>query len=264
MGTRWLLRKVIVVAVAALVGWLGISAILYLMSGYIIYQPELGEDAQYSITYDLQYAQNSDGERVEMMWIPRAKDWRQNKTYLYLHGNVGRLPYIVEELSKRGNVLSPSYPGFSSSEGKPNTEKIYETADLAIEFLHNKGVNDGDIVVLGHSLGGSPAVYAAVKYPNLDEVILVNTFYSVKEMCKVNYAIFCIFADGFHDTAAIAPDAKARIRQFHNVNDEIIPRSQGEMLFNVLGSDQKMLFDLQGTHAGFSVEEIFRKSWDSQ
>ncbi|MBT3182506.1 MAG: alpha/beta fold hydrolase, partial [Deltaproteobacteria bacterium] len=219
MRTAWLKRKVIVVFVAAFVGWLGISFTLYLMSGRIIYQPELGADAKYSIPFELEYVQNGEGDRIEMMWIPKGEDWKQEKTFLYLHGNVGRLSYIVEELSKRGNVLSPSYPGFSGSEGKSNTEKIYEVVDLSIAFLNNKGVKDGDIVVLGHSLGGSPAVYAATKYPDLDEVILVNTFYSLKEMCRVSYPGFCIFAGGFHDSAAIAPHAKARIRQFHNVSD---------------------------------------------
>lgn len=265
MNRRSIIRKLSIAALEVFAVWLATSFILYLASGRIIYKTKLSKGTNISIPFNIEYVENSNGDQIEMMWISKNGDDRDRyKTYLYLHGNAGRLPFIVEGLSKAGNVLSPSYPGYSSSKGRSNTDNINEVVDLSMSFLKEKNIADKNIIIFGHSLGGSPAVYASGKYPYLDEVILVNTFYSMKRMCEITYRVFCIFADNIHNTARMAPYARARIRMFHNVNDELISRSQGESLFKLLGSEHKMLFDLAGSHASFLIDDILKRGWNSE
>lgn len=214
----------------------------------------------YSFSFERTFVKNSSGDDIELLWVPHIPaDEKDVKTFLYLHGNVGRLPYIIEGLSRYGNVLSPAYPGYSRSSGTPSTKTINETADLSIKYLSERGIAEKDTVVVGHSLGGAPAVYAAAVYPNLDRVILVNTFLSMEEMCKARYHVFCIFSGGIHNSGKMAPKAVATLREFHNPTDIVIPFAQGKELFKLLGSKDKKFYELSGTHADFPIGKILEE-----
>lgn len=262
------MKKVLRIISSLIFIWLAVSAGLYFLSGKIIYETSFSRGQKFNIPYEQIFVKNAAGEKIDMMWAPFPSplmgggDQGRNagvvRTYLYLHGNAGRLPFIVEGLAKEGSVLAPAYPGFSGSEGRSNTKNINETVDLSMDLLRAKGIEDKDIVVFGHSLGGSPAVYAAAKYPDLGLVVLVNTFYSVQKMCEAQYYIFCLFSGGIHDTAAIAPLAKAPIRQFHDLNDNVVPFEQGEALFKILGSPDKKFMVLPGSHSDFDVGNIIK------
>lgn len=247
------MRKVLRTISSLLFIWLAVSAGLYFLSGKIIYKTGLSRGQKFNSPYEQFFVKNAAGEKIDMMWVPNG-----GKVYLYLHGNAGRLPFIVEGLAREGSVLAPAYPGFSASEGRSDTKNINEVVDLSMEFLHAKGIKDKDIVVVGHSLGGSPAVYAAARYPELGKVVLVNTFYSIQKMCEAQYYIFCIFSGGIHDTAAIAPLAKAPIRQFHDLSDNVIPFEQGRALFEILGSPDKEFITLSGSHSDFDVGTVLK------
>lgn len=263
MNGKRIFRLALLSGVVLSMAWLAASFVLYLLSGFLLYKTSSSKDLVYSVPFEQAYVKDSGGDRVDLMWVPARPTFggpsgdggANRKTYLYLHGNAGRLPYIIEGLARRGNVLSPAYPGYSGSEGRPNTKDIDDVADLSMEFLRQKGIPDGDIVILGHSLGGSPAVYAAVHYPDVDRVILVNTFLSIEEMCRIDYHFLCIFAGGIHNTAKLAPEARARIRQFYNGHDELIPAWQAKALFELLGSRDKKLFEISGSHATFPIDE---------
>ncbi len=282
------IKKIFRIISSLLFIWLAVSAGLYFISGKIIYKTSLSHGQKFEVPYEQAFVKNAAGEKIDMMWAPfpsplmgegqgegvspsplnpppiegggeQGKNTGVVRTYIYLHGNAGRLPFIVKGLAKEGSVLAPAYPGFSGSEGRPDTKNINEVVDLSMEFLHAKGMEDKDIVVFGQSLGGSPAVYAAAKYPELGKVILVNTFYSVQKMCETQYYIFCLFSGGIHDTAAMAPLTKAPIRQFHVLNDNVIPFGQGEALFKLLGSRDKKFTMLTGSsHSYFDVGKVVK------
>ena len=249
------MKKIIRAITSFLFIWLAVSTGLYLLSGTIIYKTGLSRNESFSVPHERIFIRNSAGEKIDTLWAPKSGG-AARKTYLYLHGNAGRLPFIVEGLASHGNLLAPAYPGFSGSEGSPDTDNINEILDLSIEFLRAKGIGDKDIVVFGHSLGGSPAVHAAGRYPDLGRVILVNTFYSIKSMCEGKYYIFCVFAGGIHDSAAMAPLAKAPVRQFHDRDDLVVPFEEGERLFDLIGSPDKKFTVIHGSHSDFDVGGI--------
>lgn len=252
MNNKYFKRSVIfVLSLIAL--WFVACVILLVVSPKLVFRNDMSKNKVLVNNMRQFFEKNRSDEKIEILWssIDTSKI-----TYLYLSGNVGRLSKVVSDLQKFGNVCSPSYPGYAKSEGEPNTENIYETVDVALKFLKGKNIALKNVIVIGHSLGGSPAMYAAVNYPGLKKVILVNTFYSIKCMCEEQYKVICILGGGILNTSELAPLAKAPLLICHNPNDELIPYGQSKMLFAKVGSMDKSFKDISGTHAGINIAEI--------
>ncbi len=247
---RILISLVIIVAV-----WLGACLALLIISPKLIFKTAKSKNTELHIQPVQQFRTNTAGDSIDILWIPNDT---AKITYLYLHGNIGRLTKVIDDLHPYGNICSPAYPGYSKSSGIPNTENTYETVDIAINFLKEKNIDLKNVIVLGHSLGGSPAMYAACKYPELRKVITVNTFYSITKMCEEQYKILCLFSGSILNTASLAPEAKAPIIICHTPADSLVPFEQGEMLFKIVGSLQKQFRKIGGIHGVFNMEEVLK------
>ncbi|MCE9539041.1 MAG: dienelactone hydrolase family protein [Bacteroidetes bacterium] len=248
--------KRITITLAVLIGlWLVASYTLFIVSPKIIFKTGKSKNVEYPVQAIQEFKKNKAGDSLDILWLPNDT---AKITYLYFHGNIGRLTKVIDNIYPFGNVCSPAYPGYSRSTGQPSTENIYEMVDIAINFLREKNIDLKNVIVLGHSLGGSPAMYAAVQYPELKKVITINTFYSMTKMCEDKYKILCIFSGSILNTGSLAPNAKAPVLICHTPNDSIIPYAQGEMLFNVVGSTQKGFRKISGTHGEFNMTEVLK------
>ena len=235
--------------------WIGACYVLLIVSPKMIFKTGKSKNVVFHLQPVQEFRTNKSGDSIDIVWIPNDT---AKITYLYFHGNIGRLTKVLDDLHPFGNICSPAYPGYSKSTGEPTTENIYETVDIAIKFLREKNIDLKNIVVIGHSMGGSPAMYAAVHYPELKKVITVNTFYSMKKMCEDKYKIFCLFSGSVLNTSSLAPDAKAPILICHTPADSLIPFIQGEMLFKIVGSLHKEFRKTGGTHGEFDMTEVLK------
>lgn len=252
------MKKVVYFLLAILLFWLALSLVLRLSAPSILFDEHESKNYEYGVEFESEFMTNSAGEKLEMVIVPRAAKTGLNdedQVLLYFSGNDGRIDYILQGASKKMTVFSPAYPGYSRSDGKPSEDGVKETVDLAMRFLHDRGYIDEQILVLGHSMGGFPAVYASTRYPNLRGVILVNTFYSMQEMCRDYFYIFCEFTGDFFNTSEMAPYAQSRIFQFHSAEDELIPFEQGDKLFQLLGAEKEFQA-IDGKHRYFDVEAV--------
>ncbi len=92
--------------------------------------------------------------------------------------------------------MSPAYPGYHESEGKSTVDSVHETAVLAYEWLvQKKGFAENKITILGHSLGGSPAIYLAAKKPQAKQLVIINTFSTYRVCVFDNIAFFVDLVD---------------------------------------------------------------------
>jgi fermentation-respiration switch protein FrsA (DUF1100 family) len=248
-------KRILITVVVLVVLWLGACVALLIVSPKLIFKAEKSKNTVLDLPPVQEFRTNANGDSIDILWFPNDT---AKITYLYFHGNIGRLNKVIDDLHPYGNVCSPAYPGYSKSTGVPSTENTYETVDIAINYLKEKGIDPKNIVVLGHSLGGSPAMYAATKYPELKKVITVNTFYSITKMCEDQYKILCLFSGSILNTASLAPDAKAPVLVCHTPTDSLISYKQGEMLFKIVGSPQKEFRTISGTHGVFNVEEVLK------
>ena len=104
-------------------------------------------------------------------------------TLVMLHGFTGSKENwypVAERLRGRYRLLVPDLPGWGESERKPGTDYGFVTqGDRVAAFIDQvawrRGRPQGEIVLLGHSMGGGIAALTAARHPQLvDRVALLN------------------------------------------------------------------------------------------
>ena len=243
--------------------WLVFSAYLYTQSKSLIFNNKVSWAPVPAYGYEIDFVRNKEGQNVSMWYFPSQST---DKVILYLHGNAGRIADYFENLKQYGSVLSPAYPGYHESEGHPTPENTYEAAMLAYDYLvSTKKVPENKIIILGHSMGGSPATYLASQKPKAKKLILINTFSSVQSMCYRQYSIFCVFAGNIFNTAKYAQEVKIPVRQFVYKGDLTVPPEEGKKLFTYFKNEDKKLVELdQYTHVYFDFNKVFSEIIESK
>jgi pimeloyl-ACP methyl ester carboxylesterase len=247
---------VIVVSVVLLSLWLLASVYLTFQAESIIFNNQVSWAPIPAYGYKLDFVKNSRGENLSFWFFENEYS---DEVILYLHGNTGRLAYFFPELIKKANILSPAYPGYHESEGKPSVDSVYETAFLAYEWLvQKKGFPENKITILGHSLGGSPAIYLASKKPQAKQLVLINTFSSIQSLCFRQYSILCVFSGSIFNSAEQAKEVLLPVRHFAYSRDLDIPFEENQKLFQFFAkSKDKKFFVLDGyTHAYPNFDQI--------
>jgi len=85
-------------------------------------------------------------------------------TIIYSHGNAEDLGGNFEQLHNLADLLSCNvfayeYPGYGIAEGEPSEGGCYAAAEAAYKHVTNElGVDAGDVVLYGRSLGSGPTV----------------------------------------------------------------------------------------------------------
>jgi pimeloyl-ACP methyl ester carboxylesterase len=243
----------VVIILVVFTVYLTISGLVYFLSPGFVFEIDKSKNLTYDFQYETVFLKNTAGNKIEALFL---KNPASKNIILFLHGSDGRKSVLLKQMMQYANVFSPAYPGYSLSEGYPSQDNLRETVDISMKYLLENGYTPSNIIVFGYSLGGYPAVYAAGAYPDLKEVVLVNTFNTFQEMCGYKYGIFCIFDYSFINSANIAKTAKAKIRQFHSSADQIIPFVEGAKLYANIGSSDKKFFSTAGEHKDVDISYI--------
>ena len=251
-------NRLIRLAILLFLLWIIASFSLFLFANKIIFKTSYSQGAvksnsQYEEIY-LKY------NKKQKIYIIQSLDKESDTVVLFLHGNAGQIGRIIDDQSLKYNVVIPAYPGYHLSDGKPSEDALYKTLDITIQYVRSLGFKDQDIIVFGISLGGVPAIYAAKKYPNLNKVIIVGAFDSIKSMCLDIYSIFCTFSGFMFDNVKLAQNTKVKIRQFHSIEDEIVHFNKGKRLFKYFSSKDKKFYPITGSHNDFSIGDLIRLS----
>jgi hypothetical protein len=242
-----------------MLAWIGGALYVRQLAPGSLFPPEQIERSKQPITAQTQFIRefrtNVDNQQLE--FISTEKQGSRSVT-LYFHGNSGRLGYIIDGAAQFGSVVSPSYPGYAQSEGLPTKQSVYETADVAMRYIKEKGYKIEDVTVLGHSLGGAVAVYAAEHY-RVKKLILVNTFNSVFSQCWKKYYILCGFTYDIFNSGQRAEHVTVPVRQFHDRDDAVISFADGQELFRHFPGHDALFFEHGGKHNEFDVANAFSK-----
>lgn len=247
----------IVIALSAVLGlvvlWAIVRMVLMTVLKNILFRQERSYSRTVNIFHEQHFVRNTSGDSIDLWWMPNAS---ASDVLLYLHGNSGRLPHFFESFCSQYNVLAPSYPGYGLSEGRPTEENVYETAELAYSWLLSKGYREDQIIIWGHSLGGSPAVYLASKHPKCKKLIVVNSFSSLKSLCKRRFSFLVTpFIKDWFNTSKYAKNVEGRVVQFCYKHDKTVPFEECKLLFENYKSTNKDLVEMEGQcHEYFEIE----------
>lgn len=116
----------------------------------------------------------------------KAQD--KKPTFLFFHGRGGNISHFVSFAHLYAaigyGIFMFDYEGFGESTGHPSEKALYQDALCAVRFLlKNKKLPPQEIVLYGHSLGNSPALFAAnhLHFP-FKALILQSPFLSTSDM----------------------------------------------------------------------------------
>jgi uncharacterized protein len=196
----------------------------------LVYQP-----ARYPVgkwePSDLQFEdanfQSADGKKLHGWYCPAANP---RAVVLMAHGNAGNLSCRADRLRMMQKELNVSammfdYRGFGKSEGLPTEKGVLLDARAARKWLAERvGVEEGEIVVMGESLGGGVAVDLAAK-DGARGLILESTFTSLPDVASgiLPYTPVRYLMRNRLDSLAKITEYRGPLLQAHGDADTLIP-----------------------------------------
>ena len=195
---------------------------------------------------------NVDEEIQLKSWIIK-KDFKKLKTLVIFHGNAGHLSnriYKLNELYKLDiNVLLISWRGFSGNKGSPTENNLYSDAKASINWLNEQGVNNGQIILYGESLGSGVAVELG-KENNFNSIILESPFTSIENSAKIYYPYLPVrlLLKDRYDSISKIKMIHTPILIMHGKKDDVVPFSMGKELFEKANNPKQSYFTNEDDH----------------
>jgi abhydrolase domain-containing protein 17 len=186
-----------------------------------------------------------DGASIATLYLPNP---RASLTLLYSHGNaedLGQLAPWLEEYRRAGfAVLAFDYRGYGASTGGPPSA---DGATRDMEAVHRHavrtlGIPPSRIVLYGRSVGSGPATELAARLPVGGLVIESGFVSAFRVLTRVTLLPF----DRFHNLRHIR-EVRSPVLVIHGQEDEVIPFSHGQRLFDA-ANEPKLALWIEGAH----------------
>ncbi|MBU2573194.1 MAG: alpha/beta fold hydrolase [Elusimicrobia bacterium] len=240
----------------------------------VVYHPD-----QYGLVYEVIDFATADGLQLKGWFIPAAGG-ETGKTIILCHGwgaNRGELMRDTHFMAGHGfNLFYFDFRGSGESGDAISSVGYLETRDFdaAYEFLKNQRPRACERTGLfGASMGGSVAVYAAAKYPELKCLLLENTFLSYRRVVanfswlrmKVPYwplvpmTLFFVKMKLGADPEPFSPAhniaaVKVPAMFINGDHDDLVPLADAETLYGLCRSEKKQMWAITGSTHGKCAE----------
>lgn len=248
--------------------------LLIIFQADLVYFPVKEVEAtpkQVGLEYESVTLHTEDGLKLSAWWVPAQN---AKGVLLFCHGNAGNISHRLEALQifhRLGmSTLIFDYRGYGQSEGKPFEQGTYRDAEAAWRYLvEQRGMQPNQIVIFGHSLGGSVAAWLASQHPSA-ALIAESTFTSIVDLGAAYYHYFPIrlLSRFRYNTAENIRHVRSPVLVVHSRHDEMIPFSHGLNLFQS-AEEPKAFLEITGNHnsgfitSGKVYEEGLRKFLDA-
>ena len=252
-----------------------------LRRGALKYTPD-----QYKLAHEAVEFSTADGVRLKGWYIPAVGE-ESGRAIIFCHGwgsNRGEMLRDTWFLAERGfNLLYFDFRASGESKGSVSSVGYLETRDFdaAYEFLKTNRPHAAEAVgVFGTSMGGSVAVYAAAKYPELVCLLAENTFLSYKKVVAnwswrrlktpyfplVALTLFFVGRKLKADPEPYSPlysvgKLKLPVLFINGDHDDLVPLPDAEKLFGLCGSANKRIWVVAGASHAKCAEvggEVYR------
>lgn len=202
--------------------------------------------------YDDVYFSTEDGISLNGWFVPADRKEARG-TILFFHGNAGNITHRLRQIgafNRKGlDVFIFDYRGYGRSEGSPSEKGIYLDAEAAYRYLvSEKGVRPDEVVLYGRSLGAAPAIYLSAG--DRGRVLIADSaFTSAADMARRLYPFLPV-----RRFLSVRLDNLSRMKRvrmpkliIHSRDDEIVPFSQGERLYEI-APEPKTMYAAEGGH----------------
>lgn len=245
------------VVLSIVIGYGLLVLLMYVMQSQMVYHPQKSishTPGDVGLTYEDVTFTTEDNVRLHGWYIPAD---HARATVLYFHGNAGNISgrlQTIELLHGLGlNVLIFDYRGYGKSEGRTTEEGTYNDAQAAWNYLiSEKNLDDGQIVIMGRSLGGAVASWLAARTDPV-ATILESTFTSAADLGAEIYPWLPVhrIMKFDYNTLKNLKQIQSPVFMAHSRDDGVVPYHHGKTLFEAAG-DPKTFVELRGSHgSGF-------------
>ena len=241
---------------------------IYFAQSLFIYAPNIPTRELIAIPADIGLIheevilKTEDNEKIHAWFIPTSPTEKQAaKTVLFMHGNAGNISHRLETIQifhQLGlNVFIFDYRGYGKSTGNPSEKGTYLDATAAWNYLvQERKLSADQIIIFGRSLGGGVASELAINVsPAM--LILESTFTSMQEVSKQHYPFMPtdIILKHEYETINKLKNISCPIVVVHSINDEVIPFSHAERIYEKANRPKKFI-ELRGGHGnGFLLSQ---------
>ncbi len=235
-----------------LAGYLLVVLIAMSLENWLIFHPfpyPAGDWQPAGFHFEDAWFRAADGTRLHGWYVPRPGG---RAAVLFCHGNAGNITHragALEMLHRRAgaSVLIFDYRGYGRSEGRPNGANVLADARAARHWLAGREkIAEGDVVVMGESIGGAVAVDLAAR-DGARALVLESTFDNLPDVAAYHFPWLPVrwLMRTWLDSAAIIGQYHGPLFQSHGDADTIVPFQFGRRLFEA-GNQPKQFLLLAG------------------
>ncbi|MBN8521026.1 MAG: alpha/beta hydrolase [Alphaproteobacteria bacterium] len=246
----------------------GVLAFLYVFQRSMIYHPDFRSGAPYQgpVNYEPVSATTSDGLSLRgFLSLPKTG---YNCLFIWFQGNAGT-PDMRQEFAESYatggcGVLITSYRGYAGNKGSPSEEGIYDDARGWIDFAHQKGFSDDQIILIGESLGTGVAVQMATEYPGIKGLILNAPYTSLVDVAQGRFffvPVKYLMKDVFDSLSKIS-QITIPVLIAQGDRDRVIPPRLGKILYAAAPEPKKLRVFQGYGHNDMPQAEIARDTYD--
>ncbi|MDQ1355335.1 MAG: uncharacterized protein QG657_5645 [Acidobacteriota bacterium] len=220
---------------------------------YLVYRPTRkleGTPRRAGLEYREIFFKTKDGVLLNAWFIP-AED--PKAIALHCHGNSGNISERLDTIKIYHDMgislFLYDYRGYGNSGGKPSEKGTYKDAEAAWYYLVKEmGINPGDIIITGHSLGGSVAFWLAGKVTP-KALIIEGSFTSMTDMGKLFFPHLPIRLLVRHRYNSMDHLKKVHcpVLIIHSPGDKLVPFYMGRALYRAANPPKRFL-EIHGSH----------------
>jgi len=221
--------------------------------------------ADIGLDYEEVNFHSRDGTALNGWYVP-AKNARF--TLLFCHGNGGNIMHQLDNLrlfhEMHVSCFVFDYRGYGRSAGRPGENGTYLDAQAAYDWLvREKQVPAEQIILFGHSLGGSIAAYLAARVP-ARALVVEGAFTSYPDIGAKSYPYMPVrwFAFFRYDTRAHIRRVHCPVMVIHSRHDELVPFEFGTRVYEA-ANEPKRFVEIAGSHNGSLAAsgDVYREAW---
>lgn len=228
--------------------FLVLIAVLSFIENSLIFFPTPYPDGEWNpsgLKFEDALFDAADGTRLHGWYVPHKTP---RAVVLFCHGNAGNITHRADVLRILHDwvgvtTLVFDYRGYGRSQGKPSEAGVLADARAARHWLaHREKIPEGDIVVMGESIGGAVAVDLAAR-DGARALVLESTFNNLPDVAAYHYPVLPV-----HWAMRTRLDSEAKIGNYHGPllqshgdADQIVPLPLAKQLFDAANQPKEFL-----------------------
>lgn len=203
-----------------------------------------------------------DGTRLHGWYCPVE---RPHAVILIAHGNAGHVASRASWLrylqtQAKCSVFLFDYRGYGKSEGRPTVAgALQDTKAARAKLCELASVDDGEMILMGESLGGAMVAELAADSPPRG-LVLQSTFSSLRDVAEVHFPkLSWLVPPSKLDSVAKIGGYRGPLLQSHGRLDKTIPYALGVNLFRAANEPKQFVTVRHADHNDWRTADYLKQ-----